>query len=301
MNRNCITIHNPGGDAMGESLRSLLEALEQRTRLSKEDKIIMDMSRVAFLHPFLILPLCALISADTLKGIRFEMNIPDKIAGYLNTIYFPRGFSVAENDYWRDRLAEYKRKTYLPASSFPVTAQATAIREQFLTTFEQILIRQLNLEGQIITVIKYLISEAIDNITDHSGALNGWIMVQNYPQKGYLDVAIADTGKGISGSYKGSGKTNVESDALALEYAVNGKSTKNITETRGYGIDTSRRMLVNGLKGKYFLFSGQAFYIYTHELEQITPLPGYGWNGTMLALQIPSKAPDDFNYTTFLE
>ncbi|HDR52578.1 MAG TPA: ATP-binding protein [Mariniphaga anaerophila] len=301
MNTNWITIRNPGGNAMGDSLRSLLEALEQWSRLSPGDMIIVDMSRVSFINPFLILPLCALISAESAKGIGIEIKMPDKIASYLGTVYFPHGFSIAETHCWRDRLSAYNRKTYLPASSFPVTLQTTAIREQFLTTFEQILMRQLNLKGQIITVIKYLISEAIDNITDHSGALYGWIMVQNYPQKGYLDVCIADTGKGISGSYKESGKSNVKSDALALEYAVNGKSTKNITETRGYGIDTSRRMLVNGLKGKYFLFSGQAFYIYTHELEQITPLPKYGWHGTVVALQIPAKAPEGFNYTTFLE
>jgi hypothetical protein len=60
-------------------------------------------------------------------------------------------------------------------------------------------------------------------------------------------------------------------------------------------------MLVEGLKGKYVLFSGNALYIYTNELEQITPLKTSRWQGTLLALQVPAKTTADFNYTTFLE
>lgn len=60
-------------------------------------------------------------------------------------------------------------------------------------------------------------------------------------------------------------------------------------------------MLVEGLKGKYVLFSGNALYIYTNELEQIPPLNTSGWNRTLLALQLPAKTPANFNYTTFLE
>jgi len=153
----------------------------------------------------------------------------------------------------------------------------------------------------LVSVIKYLISEAIDNITDHSEVYNGWIMAQNYPYKGYIDVCIVDRGIGIKGSYTKSGNIYIKNDVEALKMAINGKSTKKTTETRGYGIDTSRRMLVDGMKGKYFLFSGKAFYIYNSELEQIIPLRDYGWNGTMLALQIPAQEPTNFNYTTFLE
>jgi hypothetical protein len=153
----------------------------------------------------------------------------------------------------------------------------------------------------MITAVKYLISEAMDNIAEHSLAKTGWIMVQSYPQKGYIDICIADTGSGILGSYKKTGNAEITSHTKALQFAINGKSTKQVTETRGYGIDTSRRMLVEGLKGKYVLFSGNALYIYTNELEQITPLKTSGWKGTLLALQIPAKTPENFNYTTFLE
>jgi hypothetical protein len=296
-----IDVPNPAGDAMGASVASLLEVLEQWAMLQHEENIVIDMHRVTFVHPFFILPLCALTSsvAHTKPGVTFH--IPTKLAAYLETVYFPQGFSATLFNDWEAHIAVYATKSYLPACSFPVTAGTTLQREKFLAIFEQIMLKQLHLRGQVVTVIKYLLSEAIDNITDHSGAAAGWIMVQHYPQKGYLDVCIADTGKGIAGSYIELGNAAPESDAHALELAVNGRSTKKITESRGYGIDTSRRMLVDGLNGKYLLFSGNAFYIYTNELEQITPLQGYGWKGTLLALQIPSAEPAGFNYTTYLE
>jgi anti-sigma regulatory factor (Ser/Thr protein kinase) len=196
---------------------------------------------------------------------------------------------------------KFSSKTYLPACKIPASAKHTGIREQLLTAFENILIQQAHLKGQIITAVKYLISEAMDNIVEHSEAKNGWIMVQSYPQKGYIDICITDTGTGILGSYQKTGNTEITSHTKALQFAINGKSTKQITETRGYGIDTSRRMLVEGLKGKYVLFSGNALYIYTNELEQITPLKTSRWQGTLLALQVPAKTTADFNYTTFLE
>ncbi|HAQ21182.1 MAG TPA: hypothetical protein DCR40_18415, partial [Prolixibacteraceae bacterium] len=95
---------------------------------------------------------------------------------------------------------------------------------------------------------------------------------------------------------------DIQNDVQALEQAINGKSTKQITETRGYGIDTSRRMLVDGLKGKYFLLSGSAMYIYTIDFEQIVPLESrVRWPGTLLALRIPPKVPAGFNYSNYLE
>lgn len=154
----------------------------------------------------------------------------------------------------------------------------------------------------MVTVIKYLISEAMDNIVEHSGVSNGWIMVQNFPQKGFLDVCIIDTGLGLLGSYQKFNFPDIETDDQAIYQAVNGNSTKQLAVTRGYGIDTSRKMLVDGLKGKYFLFSGAAFYIYTGEIEQIIPLERINnWNGTVLALRIPQSVPIGFDYIKYLE
>ncbi|WP_372948558.1 ATP-binding protein [Mariniphaga sp.] len=296
-----INIPNPQGDSMGESLRSLLDVLEQWAKFTAKKELLIDLKKVLFVHPFFILPLCALCANEKEKGKKLYFQLSNKIEPYLNTIHFPSGFDVNITENWENKLLKFSSKTYLPVCKIPASAKHTGIREQLLTTFENILIQQANLKGQIITAVKYLISEAMDNIVEHAEAKNGWIMVQSFPQKGYIDICIADAGSGILGSYKKTGNTEITSHTKALQFAINGKSTKQITETRGYGIDTSRRMLVEGLKGKYVLFSGNALYIYTSELEQIAPLKTSGWQGTLLALQVPAKTNADFNYTTFLE
>ncbi len=296
-----INIPNPQGDSMGASLRSLLDVIEQWGDYNDKNEFHIDLSKVLFVHPFFILPLCALSTHEKEKGKKIHIQLSKNIKTYLDTIYFPSGFDANATENWENKLLEFSSKTYLPACKISTSTKHTGIREHLLTSFENILIQQANLKGQMITAVKYLISEAIDNIIEHAEAKNGWIMVQSYPQKGYIDICIADTGSGILGSYIKTGNIEITNHTQALQFAINGKSTKQITETRGYGIDTSRRMLVEGLKGKYVLFSGNALYIYTSELEQIVPLKTSGWNGTLLALQLPVKIPENFNYTSFLE
>lgn len=77
----------------------------------------------------------------------------------------------------------------------------------------------------------------------------------------------------------------------------------NIPNPQGDSMGASLRSLLDVLEqwAKYILFSGNALYIYTNELEQIAPLKTSGWKGTLLALQVPAKTTADFNYTTFLE
>lgn len=293
---------NPADDSMGASFKSLLNALEQFNILVSGDKLVLDLRSLKFIHPFLLLPLCSLISKAIQNEIVIDFQFDSNTKNYLDTILFPFGFDAFAEDNWIEFLAQFQNKTFLPICKIPAKPNSDLIREKLLSTFENIALKQLKITGQMVTVIKYLTGEAMDNIVEHALIGNGWIMVQNYPDKGFLDICILDSGIGLLGSYRNIGIENIDSDFNALEQAINGKSTKLITETRGYGIDTSRRMLVEGLKGKYFLFSGAAFYIYTNELEQITPIRFESrWDGTMLALRIPKNIPAGFVYTNYLE
>lgn len=250
----------------------------------------------------MILPLCALLNKSYFHAGGIDYKLNNTIDGYLKTIHFPESYTALSHPDWNDYLSVFKTKTYLPICQIPVDINNTRLRENLLTVFENILLHQLQISGQMVTVIKYLISEALDNIVEHSGVSNGWIMVQNFSKKGFLDVCIIDTGLGLLGSYQKFNFPDIETDDQALNHAVNGKSTKQLAVTRGYGIDTSRKMLVDGLKGKYFLFSGSAFYIYTDEIEQIIPLERiHNWNGTILALRIPQTIPIGFDYIKYLE
>lgn len=297
-----VTIKNPTNDEVGYSFLSLFDVLEQLENVVGGDNLVIDLHRLTFVHPFLVLPICALLRRSPYLDCKVEYVFNEATESYLNTILFPHGFNAISYQNWNSYFSGFQTKTYLPICQIPAELKDTVVREHILTVFENILLRQLNISGQMVSVFKYLISEAMDNIVDHADVPNGWIMVQNYPQKGFLDICILENGIGLLGSYRKFNFPDIDSDVQALEQAINGKSTKQITETRGYGIDTSRRMLVDGLKGKYFLLSGSALYIYTSDFEQIVPLTrNVNWLGTMLALRIPHSVPEGFNYYKYLE
>ncbi len=107
--------------------------------------------------------------------------------------------------------------------------------------------------------LSYLFSELIDNILEHSGSNYGYLFSQKV--KNDLYIAIADSGKTIYGSYIDTQKhldRIRDNEAEALKIANEGFSTKNRpdAENRGYGISQSRKMIVNGLKGAFFMLSG---------------------------------------------
>ena len=72
-------------------------------------------------------------------------------------------------------------------------------------------------------------------------------------------------------------------------------------KNRGYGIYTSKKMLINGLGGQYMIMSGGAVYMKSKDIDRFFTLPGdLRWNGTVVALRIPYQAPH-FNYINYIE
>lgn len=93
------------------------------------------------------------------------------------------------------------------------------------------------------------------------------------------------------------------SDLEAIKAANRGISSKNLpdAENRGYGIYTSKQMLVEGLGGQYLMISGGNFYLKTPGFDSFYSLPeGLRWNGTIIALRIPYIV-EKFNYVNYLE
>ena len=72
-------------------------------------------------------------------------------------------------------------------------------------------------------------------------------------------------------------------------------------ENRGYGIYTSKRMLVEGLSGQYLMLSGGNFYLKRPDSDGFYILPdGLRWDGTIIALRIPYNV-SQFNYVNYIE
>ena len=90
--------------------------------------------------------------------------------------------------------------------------------------------------------------------------------------------------------------SNISNDIDALDNVIKGFSTKYDTE-RGYGVHTSREMLIKGLKGTFVYFSGSAL-LYNYELVDFKCY----YQGTIAFLRIPlTNFDNNFNCIKFVE
>ena len=271
---------------------------------SKGVPITFDFSEVTFTNPFIVGGVASLIYK--LKQNKQDYKIiynpnADGLHSYLDTIFFPEGINYGSSDY-EGIMSTFYEKTYIPLVFFPtgLSSKESKIREGVLGAVYEILKNQLNLSGNILNAIDYWIAELSQNIVDHSGEKHGMIFAQFYPTKNFMDICIVDTGKGLYQSYMESDKHNPTSNKEAVNFAVFGKSTKDIPESRGYGISTSRKMLVEGLNGKFFLYSGDTFFIQTSEREEIVSIET-PHKGCYVALRVPIMSNKQFNFYNYVE
>lgn len=289
-------------EEFGDSLTKLMDVITSFRRAS-DSTITLDFSKSRMLNPFFLGGLACIVDHHRAAGKVFGLNHDDNLAinSYLRTIGFPEGFNLSQP---QRTLSELEGKTYIPIVRLPTgeSSYHTSIRESVTNSISSLLRIQLNLNATQYTPIVYLIEELTNNINDHSGARNGFVFGQFYPSSNYFDLCICDPGKGIFESYAGNPRFNPSSELEALEFAINGRSTKDRAEARGFGISTSRDMLVNGLRGKFFIWSGNNAYIQSVEKVGLLNIPeDCYFQGTYIALRVPTVIPKDFNIYNYLE
>lgn len=292
-------------DNFGDPIDQIFNLLEKINRTSFNEEIALNYDNARFTHPFFSLSLPLICTQNRRIGrnisLKSDFNNP-YTRDYMSLIQFPNGFDpmTLEIDEFSNYLRSFKSKTYLPMINFPVGegVNVTSVRDHFLSAVNQLLLHMCGLTAPMTTALMYLIDEAVNNILHHSYDDKGYLLAQYYPSKGYLDIVIADIGRTLLQSYQNMGRYNkvVLSHNDAMKAALEGKSTKSETIDRGFGISTSKDMLISGLNGKYFLWSGNVLNIHNAEINDIVNLPqSINWQGVYLCLRIPVVPKQGFN------
>lgn len=266
---------------------------------SNDLEVTIDFSDTRFISPVFALSFIVYLSRCG-KQVSFK-NISD----YLERIEFSNGGvkpdMMRQTEFLAD-LEKYASKTYIPIIDFAAGRNSDA-KEAVSSIVENMIIQQLSIQSNVANGLKYMIDEILDNITEHSESDRGYIFAQAYPTKGFLDVCIADRGVSLLGSYEKLPGNEILSDIEAIKAANRGLSSKNLpdAENRGFGIRTSKQMLIQGLGGQYLMISGSSLYIKTVNLDSFYSMPrGLRWNGTIVALRIPYHS-SSFNYINYIE
>ena len=149
--------------------------------------------------------------------------------------------------------------------------------------------------------LTYLLDELMCNIQQHAQTDKGLAYLGYNKSTDSLEILVADLGITIFGSYVAAQKHLDKlgnSDADALNLAQNGYSVKNLpdAENRGYGISSNLKMVVDGLRGEFAIFSGNAILIYSDRGKKILSLPAeLDFKGTMVLAIVPVHIPAEFN------
>lgn len=290
------------GSEFLSGLREALLIFERIERSSDTDNVL-TFEEGAFATPLFLSALLAR-KFDPLASRRIELDVR---SSYLCTICFDKGGISTDglNDI-EEYLGSYRDKSYIPIMRFPLLGERSRAHVTSVGSAVANLLRsRLDLSGRIFTGVNYLISEILDNVIEHSFSHGGGIVCQDYARKGYMDICIFDNGVTIPGSYRRAKLLDDRStDAQALQTTINRRlSTKNTAGSvnRGFGISSSRQMLVHGLQGEFLIFSGRALYVSTPREEKVFPLPNHlGLHGTIVGLRIP-RFVDDFNPSDYYE
>ena len=293
--RNVINVRDERLSSGIVPVIEIMSGIEQTT----DDDIVIDFAECQFVTPVFALSLIVYLTRCGKKVTLRNINT------YMKAIGFGDG-GVKPDELRHSQfvaiLEGFSHKTYIPIVDFP-TRTLNDDKDTILSVVENIIIRQSNISSNVAIGIKYIIGESIDNITEHSHSDRGYIFAQAYPKKGFLDLCIADRGCTLLGSYNKMPGNEILSDIEAIQAANRGISSKNLpsAENRGYGIMTSKKMLIEGLDGQYLMISGSAFYAKGSGYDRFFSLPpGLRWNGTIIALRIPYQA-ESFNYINYIE
>lgn len=297
-----LTISIPNVDRderIGSAFNHLFEVI-LKTDDSSDGDLYWDLSNTSFFHPFFLAPL-VIYKHKCNKNVNC-IRVPFRIVGYLDTIHFDAPLSIDDNVRLEEILEPYTRKTYLPICQFDLNRNDL---DGLQTILQRIIKRQSGADSRIVTPLSYLLGELIDNMSEHSHGEHGYIFSQYLKKEECIDLVLADDGITIFGSYV---RANLYLDEIgdnevnALIFANEGRSTKNRpdAENRGFGISSSKDMLVDGLKGSFFMLSGGAFHRHDVNGSDYVKLPKtINWSGTIILMRIPVHVPDDFDYKKY--
>ena len=243
-----INIPNADRDErIGSVFNHLFSVIFANEQIRDNDVPVWDFSKTSFFHPFFLFPFA--IYKSKCKNVQCK-NVVGYMKNYLECVKFFDMLTIKDDMDLNSALKEYLGKSYIPICRF---SRLNKNIDSMQTIIQGVIEKQKNLDLKLKTPLSYLISELICNINQHSDSDYGYIYTQYLKRENCLDICIADDGSYVK-SQKMLDKIG-DNEAEALKYANEGYSTKDLpdAESRGFGISSTKSMIVEGLGGAFFM------------------------------------------------
>lgn len=212
-----------------------------------------NLTGITWIEPYAIVYLGMFLRYHNSLGKFFHLNVPNEaVSQYLSRQNFWNRFNF-NIDLQRDRgLLRTYQDTGFDEDIIDIERKGFLVEELGEKLYEFLADRSVNLA---ISDAVIAITDLADNFREHSGVVLGAMMVQHYPKKHIMRVALGDCGKGIKTTLSESGKyPEVDSMSHAEAIAFAFKPTVTCKPEGGTGLcdvlDTVARH-----KGTLFLSS----------------------------------------------
>lgn len=222
----------------------------------------LDLSTIHWFYPTLLLPLGVFIRQN--KNIRVTPPKDSSVSSYFDIIT-----ETNKTD---------GNKSYIPIIKVPES------KDKSDTILEKLGNFAADCGG--ITSLGYFIGELVDNIYQHSSFSTAYVMAQKYQSMGFLEFCLIDNGISIPQSYENVG-IPIKNDKVALDYALEGKSTKKNTE-RGRGLRDSIKLITLGMNGVCLIVSRKGGLRASHEEKASFDIYEKNiYEGTLISINVP--------------
>lgn len=206
------------------------------------------------------------------------------------------GFWDLIMDYMEDRSSvekSYRRLEIKVEDNFIIAPQALlresnfsskALRENFLPQIED----YYSYNPKAVSMIFLCLSEVLLNFWEHAVDDTKSIIVAN-GNKNSIEIACADTGKGIVSTLKEGSSLKSKNPSLILAKSVEkGITSKKRTDHMGYGLWILDQ-IVKLVQGRLHIYSQGAYYI--NDFGKSKSGECAYWGGTIVYLYLPLKNP----------
>ncbi len=253
-------------------------------------RVHVDLGGVTFIWPSAI----ALLASAILRLRQLHAGTPP-------TLSRPRSNSV---DTYLNRIGFYELvgqpvaypwRRHDPGGRFLPVVQAKTEREGEENVREVLEILRQNLEavGAIYDALQYALLEVVNNVFHHARSpTHAVLCAQSYPRQQRVELAVADTGRGIPASLRdnpalrGKFRTAAEAVRLAVQPRVTGRPEHNTGEGLFFTVEFVKRnggdAHIHSRDGALWIRAGQ---------ERAGPGPF--WPGTWVALRFRTDRPVD--------
>lgn len=259
-----------------EQIKEYLQFCEFKNKAKNNE---LDLSCCGWFFPTQLLPLGVFIKEN--KNIKIIPPKSKSVSVYLSTI---RENKISEG------------KSYLPIMQLP--SSESFVNESLKEFYKS---NNLSKEYGGESAFKYTVGELVDNVYQHSGFKNAFVMAQSYQKKGFIEICFCDDGITIPGSLKKAGLVfGKDEHDKAIAEAINGLSAKKDKE-RGFGLWSNLNLVSKGLNGEFLVISGGGA-VFVNKLGQKLfklQTPNY-FNGTLVSIRVRNQSKE-VNLYDFVE